>query len=305
MLRRRLLFVTGKGGVGKSTVAAALGLLASRRGLRTIVAEVSGRGDVPRLLGGAPAAEGAEQQLAPELHCIAIDPQRALEEYLADQLPLRSLAELLAGSRTFGYLAAATPGMRELLTIGKVWELAQPARRAAGALPYDLVIVDAPATGHGVAFLAAPSTFAAVAQVGPVARQGLQIHDTLTDARQTGVLVVCTPEEPAVTEALEVGAALRAQLGIEPVGTIVNAMRPWRLHPGDRGALQAALAASPPAGAAAAIELALAEDTRVRSQRAQLRRLPERLAQLPFLFSAQLGPAQLEALLPALGAVGL
>lgn len=300
MLRRRLLFVTGKGGVGKSTLAAALGLLASRRGLRTIVAEVSGRGDVPRLLGGVPAAEGAERELAPNLHCIAIDPQRALEEYLADQLPLRALAELLAGSRTFGYFAAATPGMRELLTIGKVWELAQPQRRAAGAEPYDLVIVDAPATGHGVAFLAAPSTFAAVAQVGPVARQGLRIHDTLTDSSQTGVLVVCVPEEPAITEALEVATALRSQLAIEPVGTIVNAVRPWRFRPGDRGALGEALAASPSPGAAAAIELALAEDTRVRSQRAQLRRLPDRLVELPFLFSAQFGPAALETLLPAL-----
>jgi len=301
MLSRRLVFVCGKGGVGKSTVAGALGLLASRRGLRTIVAEVSGRGDIPRLLGATPASEGTEQELAPDLHCIAIDPQRALEEYLADQLPLRALADLLAGSRTFGYLAAATPGMRELLTIGKVWELAQPERRAAGAAPYDLVIVDAPATGHGVAFLAAPSTFVAVAQVGAVARQGRRINDTLCDPSVTGVLTVCIPEEPAVTEALEVVAALRAQLGIEPIGTIVNALRPWRFRPGDGAALRRALAASPSPGGAAAIELALAEDTRVRSQRAQLRRLPERFAELPFLFSAQMGAPELELLLPALG----
>ena len=85
-----------------------------------------------------------------------------MEEYLADQLPVRALADLLVSSRAFTYLAAATPGMRELLTAGKVWELAQDRRRTPGAQPYDLVVVDAPATGHGVAVLAAPRTFAGV-----------------------------------------------------------------------------------------------------------------------------------------------
>ncbi len=90
-----------------------------------------------------------------------------MEEYLLDQLPVRPLAERLASSRTFGYLAAATPGLSELLAMGKVWELAQPQRRTPGSEPYDLVIVDAHATGHGVALLQAPRTFAAAASVGP------------------------------------------------------------------------------------------------------------------------------------------
>lgn len=112
--------VTGKGGVGKSTVAAALGMVAARRGLRAIVAEVARRDDVSRALGG----DGiAEEELAPGLHHVSIDPERAMELYLVDQLPSRALADLLTSSRTFTYLAAATPGMRELLTVGKVWEL--------------------------------------------------------------------------------------------------------------------------------------------------------------------------------------
>src|SRR6188472_1690049 len=151
LLARDLVVVTGKGGVGKSTVAAALGLAAARRGRRTIVAEVARRDDVSRALGGTgvharPGAAGGgpgEDELAPGLHHLSIDPEDALDEYLVEQLP----------------------------TVGKAWELAQPARRSPGADPYDLVVLDAPATGHGVAVLAAPRTFAEITRVGRVARQ--------------------------------------------------------------------------------------------------------------------------------------
>src|SRR4029079_14526320 len=97
--------------------------------------------------------------------------------------------------RGCAYLAAATPGMRELLTVGKVWELAQDQRRTPGAEPYDLVVVDAPATGHGVAMLAAPKTFADAAMAGPIARQGRIIHETLADPARTAIVAVTTPEE--------------------------------------------------------------------------------------------------------------
>ncbi|MCW2984936.1 MAG: ArsA family ATPase, partial [Conexibacter sp.] len=143
LLTKPLLVVTGKGGVGKSTVAAALGMAAAARGLRTIVAEVSARDDVSRALSdaGERAADRAgatfvERDLGEGLHHISIDPESALDEYLKDQLP-RGVSDLLASSRTFSYLTAATPGLRELLTVGKVWELAQPVRRTPGAHPYD------------------------------------------------------------------------------------------------------------------------------------------------------------------------
>jgi anion-transporting ArsA/GET3 family ATPase len=124
-----LVVVTGKGGVGKSTVAAALGLAAARRGLRTIVAEVAARDDVSRALAGSGTRPFEERAVADNLFHISIDPERAMEEYLVDQLPVRALADVLTSSRLFTYLAAATPGMRELLTMGKVWELAQGRRR--------------------------------------------------------------------------------------------------------------------------------------------------------------------------------
>ena len=211
LLRKPLVVVTGKGGVGKSTVAAALGLAAARRGLRTIIAEVARRDDVSRVLGGTGVHE---DELAPGLHHISIDPEEAMEEYLVDQLPTRALADVLLSSRGFSYFAAATPGLRELLTVGKVWELAQEDRRTPGAAPYDLVILDAPATGHGVAVLSAPRTFADAALMGRIARQGRIIDAMLSDPAQTGVVAVARPEEMPVNETLALETALPEAVGV-------------------------------------------------------------------------------------------
>src|SRR5512144_1352692 len=130
LLDKRLIFVCGKGGVGRSTVSIALGLLAARRGLRTIVAEVARQAHVARALGEPPGGFHVEHELAPGLWTISIDPEQAMGEYLRGRLRVRPVADVLVGSRTFGYLTAATPGMRELLTVGKIWELAQLERRS-------------------------------------------------------------------------------------------------------------------------------------------------------------------------------
>jgi Mrp family chromosome partitioning ATPase len=270
--------VTGKGGVGKTTVAAALGLVAARRGLRTIVAEVARRDDVSRALGG----EGLqEEELAPGLHHLSIDPEHVMELYLADQLPSRALADLLASSRTFSYLAAATPGMRELLTVGKVWELAQKDRRTPGARPYDLVVLDAPATGHGVAILSAPRTFAQAARVGRIARQGRTIAAMVCDPARTGVVAVARPEEMPVNETLSLQDALRDELGLEISLVVANAVLRPRFTDADTRRLQAA-----PDGPE--VRAALHAGARARAQRAQLRRLRGKarapVATLPFVF---------------------
>jgi anion-transporting ArsA/GET3 family ATPase len=264
---RDLIVVTGKGGVGKTTVAAALGLAAAASGRRTVVAEVASRDDISRVLSGSGARPFDERDVGGGLHHVTIDPQHAMEEYLVNQLPSRLLAETLGRSRTFSYLAAATPGMRELLTVGKVWELAQDDRRAVGdAKPYDLVILDAPATGHGVAVLSAPRTFADAARVGPVARQGRIIHDMLTDPRRTAVVAVATPEEMPVNETLSLRDALIEQLGIRLSLVIANALLPDRLTAADAKALTEH-AAHP------AIATALSHHARARAQRAQVSRL--------------------------------
>ncbi|HEY1538064.1 MAG TPA: ArsA-related P-loop ATPase [Solirubrobacteraceae bacterium] len=274
LLDHRLVVVTGKGGVGKSTVAAALGLVAARAGRRTIVAEVARRGDVASAFDRAGARPFQEIELAPGLFHISIDPQDALEEYLRDQLPGGPIVDILARSRVFGLFAAATPGMRELLTVGKLWELAQLERRTPGADAYDLVVVDAPATGHGVAVLSAPRTFAAAAGTGPVARQGRKIDATLSDPRQTAVVAVAKAEELAVTETGELRASLRASMGLQLERVVVNALDADRFSAAEARELE-------PHVALPAVARALHGHRRALRQRAQVDRLAALCEQEP------------------------
>src|SRR5439155_8747052 len=168
LLDKRLVFVTGKGGVGKTTVSGCLALIAARRGKRVIVCEV------------AQEERGHDEvEIAPNIHSIAIDPEHAMREYLTDQVG-QTFSRLMTSSRIFMYLAAAAPGMRELLTIGKVWDLAQLDQRRTGDTPYDLVLLDAPATGHALGMLRTPRTFRDVARVGPISRQAGRIAGFLT-----------------------------------------------------------------------------------------------------------------------------
>ena len=252
--------------MGKTTVAAAVGLVAARAGKRTIVAEVARRGDVASAFDRDGAAPFTETELAPGLFHISIDPQDALEEYLRDQLPSGPVAELLIRSRVFGMVAAATPGMRELLTVGKLWELAQLDRRTQGADAYDLVVVDAPAPGHGVAILSAPRTFAAAAGSGPVARQGTIIDTMLSDPERTAVIAVAKAEELAVTETGQLRDALRESIGLPLARVVANALEPDRFSPHEATLLEAH-AGHP------AVARALSGHARARRQRAQLARL--------------------------------
>lgn len=270
LFAHQLLVVTGKGGVGKTTVAAALGVAAARRGLRTIVAEVSARDDVQRALGGEDAGRDQEVELAWGVHHHSIDPDDALRTYLADQLPSRRLAGVVADSPVFAYLAAATPGLRELLTIGTVWELAQPERRAEGAEPYDLVILDAPATGHGVAVLGAPHTFARTARVGRVARQARIIDDLVTDPQRTAVVAVARPEEMPVNETIQLRADLADEVGLPLSLAVVNRVTQDRLSAADARAVEAA-------GDSPAVRVALGRHRRARAERSQVARLRRRL----------------------------
>jgi anion-transporting ArsA/GET3 family ATPase len=301
---RRLIFVTGKGGVGKSTVATALGLLAARRGLRTIVAELASQDRVRQAFEGQAPGEGEtfeEVELAEGLFTISIDPQSAMEEYL--KVKTGAVGQVLGSSRLFHGFAMATPGMRELLSVGKVWELAQFERRTRGADAYDLVIVDSPAAGHGAAILRTPRTFAEIARVGPIAHQGRTIAATIADHAFTAVVAVATAEEMPVNETLWLRDTLAAdQLRLEAV--IVNACYPERFTAADRRKLEAARASSSSPLAAAALRAALSEQARTAGQRAQLRRLHEglglKLLELPYLFTEQVGPPELDRLADAL-----
>src|SRR6476659_7609350 len=168
---RAVLYVTGKGGVGKTTVAAALGLAAARTGRRTIVCEVAEQDRMSRAFARQGVRAEQEVELAKDLWAITIDPQKALEEWLGKQLGGGPAGRLLGHSHACQYFVAAAPGAKELITIAKVWELAQRERWDRHKRAYDLVVVDAPASGHGIAMLTTPQTFGHIAHVGPISRQ--------------------------------------------------------------------------------------------------------------------------------------
>ncbi len=226
LFQRELLVVTGKGGVGKSTVAGALGLLAAERGLRTIVVEVGEQARLPELFGLARGETGSETRLQEGLWSISIDPDRALLEWL-QRLGGRVSGRVLASSSTFQYFAAAAPGAKELVSMLKIWELTQGERwrRRAG---YDLVVLDGPATGHALGMLRSPRTFGAIARVGPIAGHSHQVRELLEDPTRSSYLAVAQGTEMAVTETLELTDGLRRHLGRELRAIVVNALLPQR-----------------------------------------------------------------------------
>ena len=297
-----MIFVTGKGGVGKSTVAIALGVVAARRGLRTIVAELASQDRVRQTF--AQSGETFEEvQLADGLFTISIDPESAMEEYL--RVKTGPVGQALGSSRLFQAFALATPGMRELLSIGKVWELAQFERRTSGAEPYDLVIVDSPAAGHGVGILRTPRTFAEIARVGPIAHQARTIAATIADREFTAVAAVATAEEMPVSETLWLRDAL-AEDEIPLDAVIVNARYPERFSGAERTRLQRARAKAQSPLANVALGAALSEHARASTQTEQLQRLRDGLArelvELPYLFAEEIGQTELELLADALDA---
>ena len=303
ILDRQMVFVTGKGGVGKSTVAGALGIAAAARGRRTIVCEVGSQDRLARTY-GRDSAPGEEIELAEGLWSTSIDPHAALGEWLTSQLGSRVIARPLMNSTTFQYFVAAAPGAREIVTLVKVWELVQSERWRKQARSYELAIVDAPASGHGVGMLMTAKTVADAARVGPIASQANRVRELLEDPRRSGYLAVALAEEMPVTETIELQARLHEELGREIEAVVVNGVYPRRFTKADIDRVVATAGQDGPLGRAAA-RAAHFESRRASDQQAQLRRLRKAaegdVVTLPFLFEAELDRGDLEGLADELG----
>jgi anion-transporting ArsA/GET3 family ATPase len=287
-----LVIVTGKGGVGKTTVAVALGMRAAAEGKRTIVCEVAAQENASRMFEHTTVGFH-EVELEENLWVISIDPDESMREYVLLQLKVRAMRDMLFRSRIFNYLAAATPGLKELVTIGKIWELARLDRKAKSGRKYDTVIVDAPATGHGVGFLQTPRTFANIARVGPIHSQAQTLDNFITNHDDTGVAIVALPEEMPVNETAALEHDLVNEVGVAVDRVYLNGLYPERFSK-DEAEMLTALAAGEEGASKAAARAALSEFGRARSQRAQLARLRRRteapVKTLPFLFEPDLGP---------------
>jgi anion-transporting ArsA/GET3 family ATPase len=307
LLERELLFVTGKGGVGKTTMAAAIALMAARAGRRTIVVEVGQQHRVPSLFGLHSEVAGVELQLRANLASISIDPDRALLEWL-QALGGRVSGRVLASSGTFQYFAAAAPGAKELFAMVKISQLTQARQRRRG---YELVVIDAPASGHALAMLGSPRTFGAIAKIGPVAGQTREIQRLLEDERRSAYVAVALGNEMAVTETLELQEGLERQLGRRLSAVIVNSLLPRRfsateieriLAVRDDGARAEGAARNGGDAAsaelrAAAVRAAVAVHERARFQHNQVARLRRRdlgVVPVPFVWEERLELSALE-----------
>ncbi|HEX2057647.1 MAG TPA: ArsA family ATPase [Actinomycetota bacterium] len=222
-LEPRILIVSGKGGVGKTTVAAALAIVAARHGRRVCIAEVDRKGTLPRLFGGA--ALGYEpRQLSPGVFGMNIVPEAALAEYLDVQYHMKRISKVFTSTHFVDYITAAAPGLKDILMLGKIWYLEQGRHHGRGPGNFDTIVVDAPAAGHMLTFLSAPMGLADAVRIGPVKRQSDWLVEMLRDPKRTRVHLVTLPEEMPVSETLETADALSERVGINYGAVFANAV---------------------------------------------------------------------------------
>jgi anion-transporting ArsA/GET3 family ATPase len=211
----RVLFVTGKGGTGKSTVAAALALALSHR-RPTTLADLDRRLSAAAALGATPEDSRAVK-VSDSLDVIALTPRHELEAFIERIVPIRAISRRMLRSRTFGYVTAALPGLEAFLLLERLRIMAGDA-----ALEDRYLVIDAPASGSAVELLSVSSGVKGIAPAGTLNRLAESVDRFLSDATRFGAVITTTPEDLAVREALETATTIRDRLRIATVATVMN-----------------------------------------------------------------------------------
>jgi anion-transporting ArsA/GET3 family ATPase len=256
LLDKRLLIVTGKGGVGKSSVSAALAILAARRGKRVLVCEVNAQERVAPLL-GAPPAGPVVRQAAPGISTVNVRPPEAMREYGLMVLKFRTIYEAVFENRVVRFFLRVVPSLAELVMLGKI--LHEVRAEEGGRRRWDLVVLDAPATGHAVQLLRVPAALADTVPAGPLRRDAERMRDLLVDPAITSLSIVTLPEEMPVSESIDLDAQVRGVLGIPRGALFVNAMPEGRFSVEERARLERLEAEPAPLGPAARAAVLQAE----------------------------------------------
>jgi anion-transporting ArsA/GET3 family ATPase len=291
----RVVIVAGKGGVGKTTVTAALSVAAARAGLSVLIVEVEGKSGLAACF-GRPPLEYAEAELRPGVRARTLTPDDALVEYLEDH-GLRRISRRLASSGALEVVATAVPGMKDILVLGKVKQL----ERSGVA---DLILIDAPAAGHAVSFLLSAQGLLDAVRVGPIRKQATDVVELLTDPARCQVMLVTLPEETPVTELVETAFQIEDRAGLALGPVVVNGcvqpiagLAAETLTPADADAIDDATPDTLVAAARFRLDLE-------RRQQEQCNRLAHALplpqVRLPFLFTADIGPSEIDRIADAL-----
>lgn len=224
LLSKRLIFVSGKGGVGKTTIATGIALVAAKQKKQVLIVEMNASGRVAPLFGMEPTPD-RETALAPHIAAINLNPKNCFEEYVLLQVRFKKIYDLFFNNRFVTNFLEAVPGLNEILMLGKIYEFERMVRaKTSPEKLYDLIVVDMPATGHGLSALEVPNVLESLVKMGPLHANAVRINALLADAARTVICLVTLAEEMPVTETVEFAAALKSKIKIAFGPLFVNAV---------------------------------------------------------------------------------
>ena len=237
-LNRRMMIISGKGGVGKSVVTATLAWVAAQQSKRTLVVELDTVETIPKIFGKPSGVPYQEQALTERISTIHVDGKSGLREYLQLMLKSKRFVRKIVQSPIYEYFVNIAPGLKELMAVGKLWDLEQKLQPGSDRRQYDLILVDTPATGHALSYLRMPMTAASTAR-GFVRKEAQKVADLLQDPAQTTFFIVTTLAEMPVNEAVDLYEKTRADLEFTVGGVFVNQVYPAFFEGADRDAFDA------------------------------------------------------------------